>query len=226
MNTLQGILLVVLALLEAAGLAYFLWCKIGKGTAQPTNTNQLKEALQERVDINQKITAIIATMIPASELRAKGEEYKVHKESLKAERGRLAITEAELETVEGRLRELEVIERELEASSIETQEEVSILNRKKEELEKKKEGLKEQLDESSQKMAEVMNQIEMSAQMRAKIEDLQTELLNTQAQIDVLLLKIQESNQMYIIAKRRFDALDIEYAQLYEKFSSQNGGQE
>ena len=226
MNTLQGILLVVLALLEAGGASFFLWCKLGKGNFQPTNANQLKEALQERTDINQKITDTIAKMIPASDLRAKGDEYKIHKESLKAERGRLAITEAELETVEGRLRELEVIERELEASSIETQEEVSILNRKKEELEKKKEGLKEQLDESSQKMAEVMNQIEMSAQMRAKIEDLQTELLNTQAQIDILLAKIQESNQMYIVAKRRFDALDIEYAQLYEKFSAQNGGQE
>jgi hypothetical protein len=35
--------------------------------------------------------------------------------------------------------------------------------------------------------------------------------------------EIQKGNDQYFILKKRYDALDIEYAQLYEKFAEQQG---
>jgi chromosome segregation ATPase len=140
-------------------------------------------------------------------------------ESLKAERGRNTITQAELETVEGRLRELEEIERELEASGIETKEELKILNKKERELSNKNDALKEEIAASMQKVGELMSQMQVSAEMQAQVDEMKVDLLQTQDKIAMLLQQIEQGNEQYFILKKRYDALDIEYAQLFEKFS-------
>ncbi len=48
---------------------------------------------------------------------------------------------------------------------------------------------------------------------------MKAELLQTLERIDMLLVQIEQGNEQYFIMKRRYDALDIEYAQLFEKFS-------
>jgi len=37
--------------------------------------------------------------------------------------------------------------------------------------------------------------------------------------LSALLLQVEQGNEQYFQMKKRYDALDIEYAQLYEKFS-------
>jgi chromosome segregation ATPase len=59
--------------------------------------------------------------------------------------------------------------------------------------------------------------------MQEQITRAKSELLKTEQQIQTLLEEIQAGNEQYFILKKRFDALDIEYAQLYEKFAEQQG---
>ena len=70
---------------------------------------------------------------------------------------------------------------------------------------------------------EIISQIELTAQMQEQVARARAELVRTEEQIQTLLTQIQEGNEQYFVLKKRFDALDIEYAQLYEKFSEQQG---
>jgi chromosome segregation ATPase len=65
----------------------------------------------------------------------------------------------------------------------------------------------------------IISEIQLSAAQQEALNQIKTELVMTQQRIDILMLQIEQGNEQYFILKHRFDALDIEYAQLYEKFS-------
>ena len=121
--------------------------------------------------------------------------------------------------IEVRLRELEEIHRELEASTTETREELRILQRKEDELKVKNNHLREQIAETNSKMERLMVEIELSTQMEEQVVQLKGELLRSEEQVQTLLNEIQKGNEQYFILKRRYDALDVEYAQLYQQFN-------
>ena len=125
---MAAFLIIVIALVESAifvGLMYAILAK------RKHDLRAIVEGLQSQLADKQqaldRVKGILADMIDIKELKAKGRDLKLLKESLKTERGRITITQAELETVEGRLRELEEIDRELEASGLETKEEIIII---------------------------------------------------------------------------------------------------
>ena len=120
---------------------------------------------------------------------------------------------------EVRLRELEEIHRELEASRTETKEELRILERKEGELRLRNDQLRTQIAEANVKIETIMREIELSAQMQEEVVNLQAELLRSEEQVETLLNEIQRGNEQYFILKRRYDALDVEYAQLYQQFN-------
>lgn len=213
-------LIIVIGVLEAAIISAVLFLRFSK-TAGLANEGiaQLDAVVAERQQILVEMEQCTQEMVDIESLRAKGRELSEVSESLKAERGRNTITQAELETVEARLRELEEIERELEASGIETKEELKILGKKQKELTQKNETLKAQIEASLAQLTEVMSQMEMSAELTVQIDTMKTQLVMTQQKIDTLLTQIEEGNDQYFILKNRYDALDIEYAQLFEKFS-------
>ena len=214
----MGIVLIVIGLVEAAAFVAIMHFSVAKkSTSVKKSMDRLEQALAEREEAKVTLESLYDKMIDVGTLRSKAEEFQALQESLKAERGRITITQAELETVETRLRELEEIERELEASGIETKEELNILRKKKEELSDKNQKLKEDLERSMQDLDSVLGEIEVSAQMQEQVDNMRTELVQTQEKIEVLLQKIEDGNEQYFILKRRYDALDIEYAQLYEK---------
>lgn len=222
---MNAFLVIVVALAEVAGLGFLLKMRLGQGSRSAVaETGRLTAALDERNELAAEYQAILEGMIEAPELQAKEQEFTAARELLKSERGRNTITQAELETVESRLRELEEIERELEASGIETKEELKILKKKEKDLLQKNDSLKQQIEASTAKLQQLFQEIELSAQMQEQVMSMQTDLIQTQTQIDTLLLQIEQCNEHYFSFKRRYDALDIEYAQLYEKFSAAESG--
>jgi chromosome segregation ATPase len=216
MNALILIVGVVESVLLAAALFF-----IGKKSAGTSNaaTDELDRVKREREGILSRFNELYTQMAPIPALRKEAENLRALLESLKAERGRITITQAELETVENRLRELEEIQRELEASGIETKEEISILEKKHRELSMKNDSLKQQLSAALEQMQQIISEVEMSAQAKEQVTAMQTELIQTQQKIDQLLMNVEDGNEQYFIMKKRYDALDIEYAQLYEKFT-------
>lgn len=212
------LILVSLVVLGAAvGVCIFMMKSLTGGNGG--SDELLQTELKARTEQLQKFEELFSKAIPIPALRAKAKEIQTAEESLKAERGRITITQAELETVETRLRELEEIQRELDASGLETKEELKILERKQEDLKQKNDTLKEQIAASSEQIESVMSEIEMNAQMREQIQTMKGELLETEQRIEQMLQQINQSNEQYFVLKKRYDALDIEYAQLYEKFT-------
>jgi chromosome segregation ATPase len=213
-------LYLVIALVEAAALAAGIYFGLSrmKGGARDSAGKLLAET-QERRTLVEQISDCAAQLVPMQEVRKTVGEIFVVQEALRAERGRTTISQAELETVEGRLRELEEIERELEASGIETQEELKILKKKETELKNKNQALQTQIKDSLEKLNVLMGEVEFSSQVKEQMANMQSELLRTEQQIETLVVQMEESNDQYFLMKKRYDALDIEYAQLYERFT-------
>ncbi len=215
------VVFLIVGILEAGALAAAMYFSIAKArNAVRGYVDEISGGLNQKVESKARIEQLYEGMIDLGSLRKKAEELLSYQDSLKAERGRITITQAELETVEGRLRELEEIERELEASGIETKEEIKILQKKHEELNNRNKALQSEIQSSISKMENIMSEFEMSTQMQEQIDGMKMGLLETQQRVDELLAAIETGNEQYFILKRRYDALDIEYAQLYEKFSA------
>jgi chromosome segregation ATPase len=160
-------------------------------------------------------------MADAEEYEQANKELATSRESLKAERGRVIILQAELEGIEVRLRELDEINRELEASALETREELKILQKREGELKTKNQELRVQIADSTVKMEALMSEIEMSVQMQEQVKLMRADLLRCEEQVETLMNEIQKGNEQYFVSKRRYDALDVEYAQLYQQYIEQ-----
>ena len=214
------VLIIVAGIIGAGvgvGLIYFATSK-AKGDSGDVITTLTQEQELKR-GLATKLRDLYGTMVDVNTAKGSIQDLKGLQESIKAERGRITITQAELETVETRLRELEEIERELEASGLETKEELTILEKKQKELTNKNQGLKRKIDDSSMQWDQLIKELESNSQVAEKVQAAKTELVMTQEKIETLMLQVEQGNEQYFILKRRYDALDIEYAQLYEKFS-------
>jgi chromosome segregation ATPase len=120
------------------------------------------------------------------------------------------------------MRELEEIGRELEASQTETKEELKILRRKEDDMRDKNNSLRGQIADSLAKMDALIEEIELTAQMQNQVAFMKSELLKSEEKIQPMLNLIQDTNEQYFNLKRRYDALDVEYAQLYQQLTEQS----
>ena len=213
------IIILVAALLSAGASNFLLYHVHSKAQADGNVTEILTGERDKKVEIVEKLRGLYRDMVDTGTCKQKIGEIQALQETIKAERGRITITQAELETVETRLRELEEIERELGASVLETKEELTILEKKQKELTGKNDALKKKIADSAAQWDQLLKEVETNAQVAEKVQAAKTELVLTEEKIAVLLLQIEQGNEQYFILKRRYDALDIEYAQLYEKFS-------
>lgn len=214
-------LIIIIGFVETLAIAAFLWIKFGKKASDSSeNVEKFAKALEDRQALENRFNEIADKLAPVQDLLNTAQEYFNTEESLKAERGRIAITQAELDTVEVRLRDLDVIERELEASNLETQHELEILEKKKVELTNKRDSLFQRLYEMQAKINDIMQDTEGAELIQSTVTASEDQLFQAKDTIDKLLETIQAHQDQYIGIKQRYDALDIEYAQLYEKITT------
>jgi chromosome segregation ATPase len=215
MNTI--IIFAVVELLIMCGALIYLQTRSGaKASARLLIYD---EEIERRQKLFDDIAAQYGARYPWAVVRESANDLIEAKEVVKQERGRITITQAELETIENRLRELDEVEREIQASGIETKEELRILNKKEADLRTKNENLKGKIQDAISHLNSISSQIESNAQLMAQLEAIKTDLLRTEQKTDELLMQIEAGNEQYFILKQVYDALDIEYAQLYEKFA-------
>jgi chromosome segregation ATPase len=181
---------------------------------------KLQQVETEAKSFLQKFKELEEKLIPVEKINVKVIELVEKADSLKAERARTAITQVEQETVEYRLRELEEIERELEASELENKQELELLAQQEQELKTKNEELKMRLFESQTILDDLLAELDLTDEIKQKLQGMQKDLESTQQHVSKLIEQIKIANDKYFILKRKYDALDIEYAQLYEKLSS------
>lgn len=209
-----------IGLVQALLVAGFVFLRARAASAGRERMYQsVLDEVEQKRELWEEVRQLSQRMADPKELAVGVKGFTIARESLKAERGRVTIAEAELDMIEVRLRELEELHRELEASRTETKEELRILERKEGELRLKNDQLRTQISEANVKIETILREIELSAQMQEEVINLQAELLRSEEQVETLLNEIQRGNEQYFIMKRRYDALDVEYAQLYQQFN-------
>lgn len=215
-------LVLIVAVVEALAVGAFLFRRAMRLGREANAANlSIKEELEIKKELWSRIEAVCSEMADPVEFEGINADVLKAREALKAERGRVIITQAELESVEVRLRELDEVTRELEASALETKEELKIFQKRETELRSKNDELRIQIADSTTKMEALMSEIEMSVQMQEQVKVMKADLLKSEEQVETLMNEIQKGNEQYFVFKRRYDALDVEYAQLYQQHIEQ-----
>ena len=147
-------------------------------------------------------------------------ELTTAEEKLRSERGRLTITEAELEAVERRLRDLEELKRELEVSRLEASRELELLRTQQRDIQAENERLKDQLHASIEKLEVLILELNGSPAVVEHLTATKGELSQIEKQCENYAGQTHLINTKYMDLKKAYDALDIEYAQLYERHQS------
>lgn len=220
----MGAILIIGLIEIAIGAGALVFLQTREGASRSAVIETLQKEQQERWSFVQAFEDTFKEMVWWGTVRKTFNELVEVRELMKLERGRVTITQAELETVENRLRELDEVDREIQASGLETKEELRILNKKEKDLRNKNEQLKAKILEANAKIDAILSQFESNSQIGMQIENMKTELLRTEQKTDELLIQVELGNEQYFTLKQVYDALDIEYAQLYEKFSESNSG--
>lgn len=218
MNNNESIL--ILGVVEAifiSGIVFFLSLR-DRMRIQSINS-KLKENLSQNMFMIQRIKTVMDQIVPFKSLKKEVKALLKAKDLLNLEKGRYSITAAELEAIDKRLRELEEIERELEASNLETKKELDLLEGKYRELKGKNESLVLHIQENSVEYAKTISDLELNEGLVKETNRVKEKFDEIQSQTKSLTEQLENGKNQYVILKRRFDALDIEYAQLYEKYA-------
>lgn len=216
------LLLTIVMQALAIGVAIFLIQLKANGIRQVllTNVTSQEEEKQTKLEILDQLAEIALGCANDQLLEKVNADVAKAEEDLRAEKGKITITQAELEAVETRLRELEEIERELQTSSIDAAKELEMLQAQSREISLRNEKMKEELDQAVLQLDMLISQLASSQEATTKLTEAKTQLTEAQEKCFWYDEQISILNSKYMELKKAYDALDIEYAQLYEKQSS------
>lgn len=195
--------------------------------------NQLKENLkvieeeeQTKLGILGELGELSLGLVETNLLETLTESKTEIEETIRAEKGRLTITEAELEAVDTRLRELEELKRELEVSNMDAVKELDMLRAQEKDIAQKNEAMRSRINASVEQIEMLLGQLASSAEAVERLSNAKNELIDIEKKCGYYEDQIAQINSQYMSLKKAYDALDIEYAQLYEKqqLASDDGG--
>lgn len=213
--------IIVIGVLYALGAMFVVFRLFSEAKHYELALSQGLKVLEDEIASKKKVIEGVEDLKnnlcrPEEYAKIKG-EVGSYDEKLRVERGRVTITEAELDALETRLREMEEIERELQASAVEFTREVDMLKTQESGLAERAQDLRKQLDRSLGELDRLLVQIGDSVVAKEKITEAKTQVLQIQDKVEWYRQEFANVNVKYLSLKKAYDALDIEYAQLYEK---------
>lgn len=214
------ILFALIATAQLVGVVFFILLRARRiNDSNKEIYDNLEDEIRQKKELLQAVEQARSELAPEEEFLLAVRKYQVAQELLREEQGRYIIAQADLDALENRLRELDEAARELEASSTETKEELKIIEKKHSDLKNKNEDLRIQINDSTKKIEKLVVEIELSTQMRERVLRMKSELLKAEERIDSTMLEIDKINDQYFTMKKKYDALDVEFAQLFQQFS-------
>jgi len=214
-------MLIIIALIELAVVITGLWLIFNKKISAASESLEIiKDEIAERRRLKSEIEDRVQKMVGLEVLAFAISQFRKVETQFDTEKTRVFLAKTEVDHAETRLRELSELERELQSSQADLEEELTALKDKESQLKDKNIRLKSEISDSMKHVEELIWEIELSAQVVEQVKNVKTHLLATEDKIEKLLIQIEEANRQYGNLKLRYDALDIEYAQLYEKVSS------
>jgi chromosome segregation ATPase len=217
---MEILVVLIVGMVELAVVVFFILLKARRiNDSNKEIYDNLEDEIRQKKELLLAVEQSRSELAPEEQFLLAVKKYQVAKEFLKEEQGRYVIAQAELDSLENRLRELDEAARELEASSTETKEELKIIEKKQNDLKSKNEDLRTQIDDSTKKIEELVVEIELSTQMRERVLRMKSELLKAEERIGTTMVEIDRLNDQYFTMKKKYDALDVEFAQLFQQFS-------
>lgn len=192
-----------------------------EGAQLERNLEVLQDEIEKKRELLRELAGLALGFIGRDKFAALEEQHRTVEEELRAERGRLTITEAELEAVDTRLRELEELKRELEMSSLDATRELELLRSQERDMANQNEALKGQLQQALDQLDILLDMVASSAEAVDRLNRAKTQLIDAEKKSSWYTEQTTMINHKYIALKKAYDALDIEYAQLYEKQQNQ-----
>lgn len=177
----------------------------------------LEEEVRKKKALLRRLAKNSVRLVTVERLQSLKEKSEKLEEDLRTEQGRLSITQTELNTIDVRLCELEEIERELENSSFEAAQELEHLRSFEKEISERNLALREQLESALSKVDLLLDELTHSTEAIEQLTRAKSQMIEVESKIAWYETEISEINHKYSVLKRAYDALDIEYAQLYEK---------
>ena len=218
-----------LILISSIGFAVYLVMNIKKNAPAidpqlVKNLEIAKEEFQFKKRLAGELRIAAQGLVGSQQIDEIGKQVEEVEEQIQAASGKTTITEAEIEALDVRLRELNELKRELEISSIDAAKEIELLKMKERELAEQNAALKEQLNTTYSKLDNLLGELANSASAVESLSKAKAELISAESKIAYYHENTAVINTEYVKLKRAYDALDIEYAQLYEKQQSRGGG--
>lgn len=184
------------------------------------NLNILKDEMQTKESIFRELQDINLGLTSPEEVKSLQTEVQQLQNSVKAEQGRISITQAELDAVETRLRELQEVERELESSQITALKEIEMLQSQERHLAEENQILHGKVSANFDRLEIILGQLHSSQEAMDSLAQAKTTVSKSMQEIEWYTEDIAKLNKKYVELKNAYDALDIEYAQLYEKHNA------
>lgn len=215
------ILIFVSGFLAAAGGVFLIYRAQVAQLAKLTEVTQtLKEELEHKRTLLADAARYSLHLVGSDELEKLRNTIVSEEDRLRAEKGRLELLGAELEEARVKVSRQQTSASELEAASREASHELEILQTEEANMVQKNDALKRELDESVRKLDELLVALADSEAISGQLNGAKRELLEGQKRIEMLQHDISNLNAKYLELKRAYDALDIEYAHLYEQQSN------
>ncbi len=181
------------------------------------NIESVQAEKKTKLELLAQIGEAVKGLVTSEAIEQLDARHAQTEETIRAEQGRLTITEAELEAIDTRLRELEELKRELEVSNMDAVKELEMLRSQERDIAAQNDAIRNQINASFEQVDLLLDQLNDSAESVERLTAAKTELVNAEQKCGFYEEQISLVNGQYMALKKAYDALDIEYAQLYEK---------
>ncbi len=212
------IIIIVCFLLGTALSALVMYSKVHKyKKVIEHGLNYLESEKHSKETFANSCLDLMLGLCDPNEIEDAEREAHLLEDTLKNERSKLSIGKAELDGLTTRSKELDEVQQELENSSLEAEKELEMLRSQERELAEASEKLREELDKALVQLDKLLDELAHSQVAVERLAQSKQEMLESQEKIAWYEEQIVDTNANYMELKKAYDALDIEYAQLYEK---------
>ncbi len=196
-------------------IAYFLF--IYKLSSPQDSYQESIESLDklvlERRNILKEIAVFVLGLVDPLYYQELNKQVTELKEQLAAKKLKIQTVENEINKTETNLKDVAEVNQELEMSQIDSQKEIDLLKAQETDISNQNAWYKQELQNVVKNVSESLAKIEGS---KSLIDNLSTQTAKADQKARYFQSEIELLNKKYLEIKNQYDALDIEYAQLYE----------
>jgi chromosome segregation ATPase len=218
METLWIIIVILIYLLTALGV----YLKIRGDrkkviSGQEDNLTTALDELEKKQSYLKELLEISLSLVRPEDLEELDKMLSDIQANIEAMKGKATITQTEVDAIEIRLRELGELKRELDVSNMDAIREIEMLKSQERDLQTQNEILLENLVSADNQIDILFNMFPDNEEIKNTFTQTKNSIQEIQSKLGFYQNEIATINLEYVALKKAYDALDIEYAQLYEK---------